>query len=146
MHGDVWNDLLDRNITKFQEIFASYGDVDVNVDFKGRTFVVTDSPDLKFLKSTKTLYYTLGLTTDAVIMSPNVEEDSILDRSAGNENIAAVYQSQWAYTLRIKGYSYLLSAPPSDAALKAPTSWGTVATDTKDTAGVGIAHQGILTA
>jgi len=62
----------------------------------------------------------------------------------GLENLARIWQSEYAYNITIKGKKWDITngaLNPSDAALGTTTNWDTVASDDKNTAGVRLVSQ-----
>ncbi|WP_426448122.1 major capsid protein [Siccibacter colletis] len=132
MDGATYNDFIDESLTNANRLFQ-IGNVNIMQDGLGRRFVISDIPAL----SDGDLQHVLGLTAGAAAVQTsalNMEAQSVL----GKENIKALMQGEYDYTLGLKGYQWKDSTikSPTDAELTTPENWKKVCTSDKDTAGV----------
>jgi hypothetical protein len=84
-------------------------------------------------------YYTLGLTTDAVIAENSEEQEVVVQDVTGLENLAVRIQGEYAYNLTVGGFKWDVNnghANPDDTALALGTNWDTAYSDVKNRAGV----------
>ncbi|ULJ64054.1 major capsid protein [Wielerella bovis] len=139
LHSGTMHKLYSNALHNAERLF-SYDGVNVVRDPFGRVFVVTDSPSL----SQSSVYHTLGLVENAVIVNDNQDFNSVLEPKTGSENLQTVYQAEWSFGVGVKGYSWDMTTggkSPTDAALATPTNWKKTVTSNKDTAGVLIKTQ-----
>ncbi|MGG6129785.1 major capsid protein [Salmonella enterica] len=99
----------------------------------GRRFVISDIPAL----ADGNLQHILGLTlgAGAVQTAPlSMKAQDVL----GQENLKALMQGEYDFTLGIKGYQWAKDTvkSPTNEQLATAANWGQIATDVKDTAGV----------
>ena len=132
MDGATYNDFIDESLTNANRLFQ-IGNVNIMQDGLGRRFVISDIPAL----SDGDLQHVLGLTAGAAAVQTsalNMEAQSVL----GKENIKALMQGEYDYTLGLKGYQWKDSTikSPTDAELTTSGNWKKVCTSDKDTAGV----------
>lgn len=132
MDGATYNDFIDESLTNANRLFQ-IGNVNIMQDGLGRRFVISDIPAL----SDGDLQHVLGLTAGAAAVQTsalNMEAQSVL----GKENIKALMQGEYDYTLGLKGYQWQDSTikSPTDAELTTSKNWKKVSTSDKDTAGV----------
>lgn len=104
----------------------------------GLPFVTTDEAQL----ISSSLYYTLGLTEGAITLKEETgEEAPFVDIITGKPNLIARVQGEYAFTLGLKGYKWVGSRNPADAAIGTGSNWTQTATSIKDTAGIAIKTQ-----
>ena len=134
VHSATMHKLYSNALTNAERLFA-YEGVNVIRDPFGRVFVITDSPAL----SSDSVYHTLGLVDNAIVVNDNNDFRAVLDDKTGEENLKTVYQAEWTFGVSVKGYAWDMAnggKSPTDAAIATPTNWDKVATSNKDTAGV----------
>jgi hypothetical protein len=140
MHSKVYHDLVQNQIVPANngEGAASatvYGGSPATL---GRSIIVTDSDDLK-VDDSPDLYYTLGLTPDALIVENSEEETMYSEMVTGLENLVVRLQGEFAYNLGVKGFKWDTAnggANPLDAAIATGSNWDKAVTSYKDLAGV----------
>ena len=127
------------------ESLFTFGTVNVRNDPFGRPMIITDAPSLVEPEGGGAgppaipTYYSLGLTTAAIVVDQNDDFTSNVETSNGTENIQRTVQSEWSYNLGLKGYAWDKTnggKSPNDAALAVSTNWDQIATSHKDLGGV----------
>jgi len=115
MHSKPWFDLMEGQVsdkvTNISDVVIYGG----SPGTLGRPVIVTDSP---YLVNYQTVtdspagdnYIVLGLTENAVVMNQSEEESILSDTVLGKENIIMQYQGEYAYNIRIKGFSMLITS------------------------------------
>ena len=108
-----------------------------------RPVIVTDSDSLVSTTGTGTAavtdYFTLGLTTDAIVLEETEEEYITFDEVTGLEQILMRMQGEFAFNLGVKGFQWDVAnggKNPNAAALATGTNWDAVMNSYKDFAGV----------
>lgn len=137
MHSKPLFDVFGAAITNNTSLF-SFETINVRQDGFGRTFIITDSPQL-IITGSPNKYRTIGLTPAGILVEQNADFDDNVDVDNGDENILRSYQAEWSYNLGIKGYAWDKAsggAAPTTAALLTATNWDRYATSHKDLAGV----------
>ena len=144
MHSKVFFDLFQYQVSP-----ANNGDLIANTTIVNggpvtlnRPVIVTDSDAL--LKVTAgspdvTDYFTLGLTSDALIVEETEEEYIIFDEITGNEQILLRMQGEFGYNLGVKGFKWDVAnggKNPLAAALGTGANWDPAYQSVKDFAGV----------
>ncbi len=141
-HNDVLGALIAGNVTGLSDIVSIQGAVPA---FLGRPVVVTDSPALTDANGTATdTYNTLGLVAGALVIEESEPDRFYTDIVGSLENLARIWQSEYAYNITIKGKKWDVGnggVNPADAAIGTTTNWDTVASDDKNTAGVRLVTQ-----
>lgn len=144
MHSAPLFGLWGSNLVNAEQLF-DFGGIRVVADPFGRPLVITDSPSLVELNGVEPdTYYTLGLTTAAIVVDQNDDFHSNVEESNGKENIQRTIQSEWSFNLGLKGYAWDKTnggKSPNDAALAVSTNWDRIATSHKDLGGVIIETQ-----
>jgi hypothetical protein len=100
----------------------------------GRVVYVTDSPELVIADGVSLgvdSYRVLGLTEDALTLNQSEDMTVVTETVTGLENLGVRLQGEYAFTARIKGFSYVGVANPTDAILKTGASWDFVMDDIK---------------
>lgn len=135
MDGATFHDFGDDALKNAQNLYR-IGDVNVMQDGMGRRFVVSDIPALFDTTGGAALQSCLGLTTGALAVQTTpliMKAQDVL----GNENLKALMQGEYDFTVGIKGYQFKDTIKsPTDAQLAAAANWTRIATSVKDTAGV----------
>jgi len=137
MHSKTMFDLYGAAITNSNTLFE-FGTINVISDGFGRPLIMTDAPDLTYTDTTQH-YRTLGLVSGAVVVEQNSDFTQNTETSNGDENILRTIQSEWSYNVGVKGFAWDKAnggASPTDAELATATNWDTIASSTKDNAGV----------
>ncbi|HAU5447653.1 TPA: hypothetical protein JD169_11530, partial [Cronobacter malonaticus] len=132
MDGATYNDFIDESLTNANRLFQ-IGSVNIMQDGLGRRFVISDIPAL----ADGDLQHVLGLTAGAAAVqtSPlNMLAQPVL----GKENLKALMQGEYDYTVGLKGYQWENASikSPTDEQLTTSGNWKKVTTSDKDTAGV----------
>jgi hypothetical protein len=139
IHGTPMHDLFAGALTNANQLFKS-DTVNVWQDGFGRTFVVTDHPQL----ANNGTFYTIGLTAGAATVRQNDDFISRVAPILGKENIQEQYQASWSYMMGLKGFKWDAlngGASPNDSALGSSANWDQYAESHKDLPGVIIASQ-----
>ncbi|WP_140920995.1 major capsid protein [Limnobaculum xujianqingii] len=132
MDGATYNDFIDEALTNTNRLFQ-IGNVNVMQDGLGRRFVISDIPAL----SEEQLQHALGLTSAAAAIQTTpliMKAQDVL----GKENLKAMMQGEYDFTIGLKGYQWKNSniKSPTDAQLTTGSNWEKCRTSNKDTAGV----------
>lgn len=132
MDGAMYNDFLDESLGNTNRLFQ-IGNVNVMQDGLGRRFVISDIPSL----SENKLHHALGLTSAAAAVQTTpliMKAQDVL----GKENLKALMQGEYDFTLGLKGYQWKNSnvKSPTDVQLTTGSNWEKCRTSDKDTAGV----------
>lgn len=143
MHSKVYYDLVKQqiaaNITNVSNFNVATGTpVTLN-----RPVVVSDSESLVIRASSPasaiTGYYTLGLTSNAVLAEETETEDVVLMDITGLEQLVTRLQGEFAFNVGVKGFKWDVAnggANPSNTALGTGSNWDPAVTNFKDYAGV----------
>lgn len=145
MHSKSLHDIYGTALTNTERLF-NFGSVQVVSDGFGRPLIMTDSPDLINATPDPDEYYTLGLVQGAAVVEDNMDFDSNIETSNGDENILRTIQSEWSYNLGLRGYQWDKTnggASPTDAEIRTGTNWDKISTSIKDTAGVLLTAGGV---
>jgi hypothetical protein len=135
MSGATFHDFTDDALKNMERLYQ-IGDVNVMQDAMGRRFIVSDIPALLDLTGGAAYQSCLGLTTGALACQTSPLDMRAVDR-LGEENIKAIMQGEYHFTLGVKGYQFKDGIKsPTDAQIATPANWVRVATSVKDTAGV----------
>ncbi len=135
MHSSVFADLEKEAITMGLPGVSNLMIMNGTPGSLNRPVIVTDSTSLY----SGTTYYVMGLTTGAIMINQTGPVRAAFEAQAiGFDNLIARYQSEWDYTVNIKGYDYNTSggANPSSTVLGSTTYWALDRSDIKDSAGV----------
>lgn len=149
MHSKVYYDLMKHQIS------PSTGNGDnvaaVTVQQAGplslnRPIIVTDSDALLASSGSpsSSAYYTLGLTSNGLVVENSEEETMATDLVTGLENLVVRLQGEYAYNLGVKGFKWDTSnggANPNDATVGTGSNWDTAFANVKDWAGFIIQSQ-----
>jgi len=139
MHSKVYYNLVRNQVSDKLTGMSDLVVYGANPATYDRPTVVTDEPALISTTSAATTYYTLGLVPGAAIVEESEAMNTLMDRVGGGENIVIQKQSEWADTVKLKGFAWNIAgggANPVDAALATTSNWTKVVADDKDTAGV----------
>lgn len=147
MHSKPFYDLVKAQIALNITGISNFNVMQALPVTLNRPVLVTDSAALTGFTATspqRAVYYTLGLTEDAVTMEDSEEELLYTDIITGKENIVSRLQGEFAYNLKVKGFKWDVTnggVNPTDAALATGSNWDVVASDKRDYAGVAIMSQ-----
>lgn len=138
MHSKTYFDLMRHQMTPANngEQAASATVYSATPATLGRPVIVIDSDELK-LDDSPDLYYTMGLTSGALVVENSEEEMMYQDIVSGKENLISRLQGEFAYNLGVKGYKWVTGsgANPTDTAIRTGSNWTQVCADVKDGAG-----------
>jgi hypothetical protein len=141
-HFDVVGALIAQNVTGLTDVVTIQGAIPAMM---GRPGIVTDSPALTDANGSLTdTYNTLGLVAGACIVEESEAETFYTDIISGKENLARLFQAEYAYNITIKGHKWDTAnggINPANAALGTTTNWDKVASDDKLCAGVRLVTQ-----
>lgn len=110
----------------------------VDVPTLGRPLLITDSANL-IQTGAPDSYFVLGLTANAVECVEAEMPETVFEDVTGFEQLIKRFQTEYAYTLGLKGFTWDLTnggVNPTGTALGTGTNWDKVATSHKDLAGV----------
>ncbi len=145
MHSKPWHDLIGQAITDKIVDVASIAIHNGITATLGRPVIVLDVPALFDANGTATdTYNTIALVAGACEITESEEEDVIFEDVSGKEQIAARFQSEFAFNIRQKGFAWDIAnggANPTDGALGTTTNWDKARADDKDLTGVLIVTQ-----
>ena len=83
------------------------------------------------------IYFVLGLTEGALTLTQSEERNVHSELVGGKANIIARWQAEYAYNVKVKGFSYVgTSASPTNAELGTAANWNYIKTDVKSGPGV----------
>jgi hypothetical protein len=143
MHSKPYHDLLGSAITNSNTLFE-YGNLNIVSDNVGRPIIVSDIPSLLNTVPTPDEYTSLGLSAGGIVIEDNGDFFSNTETNNGDVNIGRTWQSEYTFSLGIKGYSWDKAnggKSPTDAELATGTNWDQVASFDKETAGVAVVTQ-----
>lgn len=132
MDGATYNDFIDESLTNANRLFQ-IGNVNIMQDGLGRRFVISDIPAL----ADADLQHVLGLTAGAAAVQTTALS-MLAQPVLGQENLKALMQGEYDYTLGLKGYQWADATikSPTDVQLSTTKNWKKTRTSDKDTAGV----------
>lgn len=104
----------------------------------GKPVIIVDSPALiNDNGSAADSYNTFGLVPNAVTVEESEERSTLLETVGGLNNLVYRVQSEYAFTVKLKGISYTSATDnPSDATLATSAVWTKKHTSKKDLPGV----------
>jgi hypothetical protein len=144
MHSKVYYDLVKAQIAANIDGISNFNVSQAAPVTLNRPVLITDSTALFNATPTPDVYYTLGLTTDAILMEDSEEELILPQLVTGLENIVVRLQGEFAYNMGVKGYKWDTTnggINPTAAALGTSGNWDAVLGSVKDGAGVIITTQ-----
>jgi hypothetical protein len=142
MHSAVFHSLVGDQLAVNLDSVAGTIIYGGSIGTLGLPTLVTDSPSLKIADGGGAgidEYVTLGLVEDAVALTESEDRELIFEKLSGFENIMYRYQAEFAYSLRIKGMAWDMSAGganPSAAAVATSANWLNQTNDVKNLPGV----------
>jgi len=141
MHSKPYFDLIENAIADkiFEEAgLVVYGGQPGTL---GKPVIVTDDAALTNTTPDPDEYYILGLVEGAAEASESEQREIVTDTITGEENLRYRIQGEYAFNLKLKGYTWDVTnggANPNAAALGTGSNWDKVASDNKLTAGIRI--------
>lgn len=142
VNTDILGEGISADLTGLSDLISIQGQV---APWLGRPVIVTDAGALTDANGTATdTYNTLGLVRDAVVVEESEDEEFLVEKVGGLENIVLRFQSEYAYNVSVKGFQWDTGnggINPTDSTLGTTTNWDQVATDDKSTAGVRLVTQ-----
>jgi hypothetical protein len=136
MHSHVHTQLVKANLAQAAAFLFTFGTVNIGQDVSGRTFVVTDSPDLIAEDGD---YFTLGLVPGGIVIEENPGFRTNMDTRNGGTSIRDTWQAEGTFNLTLKGLKWDEAnggpSPLSDALIMG-TNWDQIVTSIKDGMGV----------
>ncbi|MBE8219669.1 major capsid protein, partial [Leptospira borgpetersenii] len=98
--GATYNDFIDESLTNASRLFQ-IGNVNIMQDGLGRRFVISDIPAL----AEGDLQHVLGLTAGAAAVQTS-PLSMLAQPVLGKENLKALMQGEYDYTVGLKGYQW----------------------------------------
>lgn len=143
MHSKTYFDLVQQAIT--DKVFEVAGVVIMsgNVATLGKPTIVIDSPAL-ITTGTPDTYSILGLVEMAAEVAESEERQIVSDLITGKENLVLRIQGEYAFNLKIKGFTWDITnggKNPTDSALATSTNWDNQMANVKSLAGVRVKVQ-----
>ncbi|HCI6737400.1 TPA: hypothetical protein NPP51_003417 [Klebsiella quasipneumoniae subsp. quasipneumoniae] len=138
MDGATFNDFTDEALNNTNRLFQ-IGNVNIMQDGLGRRFVISDIPAL----AADGVQNVLGLTAGAAAVQTTAL-NMVAQPVVGKENLKALMQGEYDFTLGVKGYQWASDSvkSPTDAQLTTAANWKKITTSNKDTAGVLVSFTG----
>jgi len=142
MHSKVYFDLVKSQISA--AIYRANGTqiVQGTPATMNRPVIITDSASLvqsQGFSSAGDAYSTLGLARGGIIAKFSQPTDAVLDMVTGLQNLTYRFQSEYSYTLSLRGCEWDVGnggANPADADVATATYWDTQVADVKGLPGV----------
>jgi hypothetical protein len=142
VNTDILGEAIAADVTGISDLVSIQGALPA---WLGRPVIVTDAGALTDANASLTdTYNTLGLVRDAVVVEESEDEEFLMDKVSGLENIVLRFQAEYAYNVSVKGFQWDTGnggINPADSTLGTTTNWDQVATDDKYTAGVRLVTQ-----
>ena len=104
---------------------------------KGEIAVITDVPALAET-GTPNKQKVLSVVSDGIIVENSSDIIANMDTTNGNERIETTWQSDYTFSVKLKGYAWDIAnggQTPADAALFTGTNWDKVVAEDKHTLG-----------
>lgn len=144
MHSKVYYDLVKEQISAKIDGIANFNVQTATPVTLNRPVIVTDSDALiNYTGSPATVggYYTLGLSTAALLAESTEQEDVVIDDVTGKENLIVRIQGEYAFNAGVRGFKWNTAsgANPTDDTLATGSNWTPAVTSFKDFGGVVIA-------
>jgi len=137
MHSKPYYDLVQNQITANIDGVSNFNIGSATPVTLNRPVLVTDSASL--VAGSPNDYYTLGLTANALEVEDSEETTIARDIVTGLENLIVRMQGEYAYNLKMKGFTWDATnggANPTASAIGTATNWDAVMQSFKDFAGV----------
>lgn len=139
MHSKPFFDLVKNQIAANITGVSNFAVANASPVSLNRPIIVTDAVGLRPQTSPDIGYYTLALTSDAVVVENSEEQEVVLQDVTGLEQLAVRIQGEYAFNLGVKGFKWDNGnggANPTDATLTTASNWDTAYGDVKDRAGI----------
>lgn len=140
MHSDVYFDLIgNQEASTTADGIADMVVMSGTPATLGKPVIVVDSPALIEVDAGGPgvdHYRTYGLVPGAVTIKESESPSNLSELVGGLNNLVHRVQSEYVFTVGVKGISYTGADNPSDAALATNTNWGIKFTSKKDLPGV----------
>ena len=150
MHSASYFGLMQKQYTDKIYEAAGLTIYQASVATLGRPAIVIDAPalfvpDPDGAGAATDTYNVLSLVEGAVEIAESESGDRVeFDKVLGKENLTDMFQAEYAYNIKQKGYAWDVTnggINPTDAALTTGSNWDKVAASNKHTAGVLLNHQ-----
>jgi hypothetical protein len=138
MHSKQYYDLVKQAMTDKITNIADVAIVEGTTPTLGRPTIITDDSSL-IVSGTPNKYICLGLVGNGAVVTESEDRDVESQVITGYENLLIRVQGEYAYNLRVKGFTWDVTnggANPTNAAVATATNWDKVAADNKSLAGV----------
>lgn len=133
MTGSMAHKLIGQNLSNVERLFVAQN-VRV-IDLFGQTSVITDAPAL----TGSGVDHVLSLCPAGVVVGGAQDIITNVDTTNGNQRIETTFQSDYSFTVGVKGFSWDEAnggSSPDDTALATGSNWDKVTGFDKFTAGV----------
>jgi len=137
MHSKAYYDLVAGQIAANIDGLSNFNVATGTPVTLNRPVIITDSPSL--IAGSPNDYYTLGLTAGAIEVEDSEQTTIARDIITGLENLVVRMQGEYAYNLKLKGFTWDVAnglANPTNSAIGTATNWDPVMNSFKDFAGV----------
>ena len=137
MHSKAYYDLVAGQIAANIDGLSNFNVATGTPVTLNRPVIITDSPSL--IAGSPNDYYTLGLTAGAIEVEDSEQTTIARDIVTGLENLVVRMQGEYAYNLKLKGFTWDVAnglANPTNSAIGTATNWDPVMNSFKDFAGV----------
>jgi hypothetical protein len=137
MHSKVYYDLVKDQISANIDGISNFNVANAAPVTLNRPVLVTDSASLV----NGSVYTTLGLTDDAVVLEDSEEESMMGDLITGKDNLVVRLQGEFAYNIGVKGCAWDVAnggVNPDDTAIGTGTNWDSVMDSNKDLPGIAL--------
>lgn len=141
MHPNAYFDLLEDQIVNgpTTDNVAGFAVVEGAPVSLNRPILVTESSSLletDGVSSGTDEHRTLGLTENAIQLLESQERVMHNEVVSGDDNLKLRFQGEYAWSLGVEGFKWTGGDNPTDSAVGTGSNWGTLASDTKNLAGV----------
>lgn len=144
MHSVAFLALIKESISIATDRVAGAAIYSGTAGTMGRPVIVTDSDNLikaDGISAGVDSYYTLGLTSDALVAMDSEEDEMVSDVVTGTENLVLRIQGEHAFNVGVKGFSYTsTTANPTNTAVGTGSNWTLKVDSVKSTGGFIIEH------
>lgn len=136
MRGQTAHRLIGQSLDNSNRLFEA-GNVLVT-EILGQRHIVSDIPAL-YEAGTPNKEKVLTLTAGGIIVDNTSDIDSAMEKKTGNQRIETLWQADYTFGLKLKGYAWDIAnggKSPDDTALATGTNWDKAVAENKHTAGV----------
>jgi len=133
MSGRVYHRLIDSSLKNTERLYNSQS-VQV-VDILGKTFVVSDIPELSVAGSPNK-DFVLSATSGAIVVDNSSDILTNMEQSNGKNRIETTWQADYTFGVKLKGYAWDTASggkSPTDAELFTGANWVKNVADNKHT-------------